>query len=367
MASPADRRGNGRRAVTLQAELSAGPGWFKRGLITDISDDGAFAKVPPTVGPGTRLTVRFTHPDVARVLTTKAVVARRVLPGAPSGEEPGLGLYFIEGLGDLGGERRSAARQKVDIRCHLDIGGAAVLCRMVDLSDTGGTVELDLGFKRIEGGQATPEGRAMTVGMRARTGVSLQLKFVDPVSGRPAVVRAVVARTPVQVGPGRPEYRFGVVFDKPMTSWRAGRRRSLGAAQPNQARISQSVDLDFLATQELQLRSLLRGVEWHGRHGGGYGRVVLAGPRRVLVAAEGSLPTETTTVRLVMLTPEDSSAPPMALHVEVAQASSTIIGGRQPGFVGIIRGFVDPRDELRYRHLVEWMTRRQASTTQRVG
>ncbi len=367
MSSPSDRRGNGRRAVTLQAELSAGPTWFKRGLLTDISDDGAFARVPPTIGPGTRLTVRFRHPDVERVITTKAVVARRVLPGAPNNEEPGLGLYFLEGLNNMGGERRTLARQKVDIRCHLDVSGAAVLCRLVDLSDGGGTIELDLGFKRIEGVQATPEGRAMTVGMRMRTGVSVDLKFVDPVSHRPVQMRAVVTRTPVQVGPGRPEYRFGVNFDRPMTSWRAGKRRSLGASQPNQARISQAVDLDFLATQELELRSLLRGVEWHGRHGGGYGRVVLAGPRRLLIAAEGSLPAETTTVRVVMLTPEDSSAPPMALHVEVAQASATIIGGRQPGFVGLIRGFVDPRGELRYRHLVEWMTNRQVGESQRVG
>jgi hypothetical protein len=365
--SPADRRGNGRRAVALQAELSAGPGWFKRGLITDISDDGAFAQVPPTVGPGTRLTVRFSHPDVARMITTKAVVARRIMPGAPSGEEPGLGLYFLEGLNTMGGERRTGARQKVDIRCHLEIAGAGVLCRMVDLADTGGTMELDLGFKRIEGANATPEGRAMTVGMKVRSGVAVKLKFVDPVTQRPAVLTGVVARNPVPLGPGRPEYRFGISFDKPMTSWRAGRRRSLSAPSPNQARISQSVDLDFLATQELELRSLLRGVEWHGRHGGGYGRVVLAGPRRLLVAVEGTLPTETTTVRVVMLTPEDSNASPMALHVEVAQSSQTIVGGRDPGFVGVIRGFVDPRDELRYRHLVEWMVKRQTGSTQRVG
>lgn len=368
MSAPSDRRGNGRRAVTLQAELSAGPTWFKRGVLTDISDDGAFARVPPTVGPGTRLTVRFSHPDVARMITTKAVVARRVLPGAPGDEEPGLGLYFVEGLGSLGGERRTTARRKTDLRCHLEVSGAAVLCRFVDFSDAGATVELDLGFKRIEGRSATPEGRAMTVGMRLRSGVSVGLQFVDPISDRPVIMRAVVTRNPVPVGPGRPEYRFGVSFDQPMTSWRAGRRRSLGAKAPvNRARVSQAVDLDFLATQELQLRSLLRGVEWHGRHGGGYGRVVLAGPRKVLVASEGVLPGEQTTIRLVMQTPDDSSAPPMALHVEVLQSSDAIVGGRQPGFVGAIRGFVDPRDELRWRHLVEWMTKREARRTQNVG
>lgn len=323
--------------------------------------------MPPTVGPGTRLTVRFRHPEVERVVTTRAVVARRVLPGAPDGEEPGLGLYFVQGLDDLGGERREGARQKVDLRCHLQVGDASVLCRLVDLSDTGGTIELDLGFKRIEGGHVTPEGRAMAVGMRMRTGAALELKFEDPLTRRTAAIQAVVARTPVQVGPGRPEYRFGVRFDRPMTSWRAGRRRSLGARAPNQATISQAVDLDFLATQELELRSLLRGVEWHGRHGGGYGRVVLAGPRRLLIASEGSLPTETTTIRVVMLTPEDSSAPPMALHVEVAQASATIVAGREPGFVGVIRGFIDPRDELRYRQLVDWMASRQRSEAQAAG
>ena len=117
-------------------------------------------------------------------------------------------------------------------------------------------------------------------------------------------------------------------------------------------------DLDLLATRELAMRSLLRGVEWTGRHGSGYGRLVLAGKRKMLVQSSDLLPARGSTLRLTMLTPDDSSCPPLRVHMVVEAAGEELVAGREPGFVASVRSFVDPRDEPRYAQLVDWLTSR---------
>ena len=351
-----DRRRNKRSACHIQAEFQAGPGFsFKRPII-DISEDGAFGLVQPSLQPGERVTLRFRHPWTDRLVQTRAVVARRVLPGSEEGP-PGLGLYFVQGLTELGGERRSGDRTPVDTPARIAVGQTVLNCRLVQVGGTGAAVELDLGLKRQDGGTvpSTTSRKVLEVMHRLRSGTKVQFAFRDPSSYKVIRTAAVIARTPTPVGDGRPEYHLGLRFEVDISSTLGG--GSADAPPHRSVSVTRAGDLDQAATRELQMRSLLRSAEWSDQDGGfGEGRLVLAGPWKVLVACRGDYPAIGQGVNVILQTPTDSNAPPLGMYLTVTRSGGALVAGSEPGFVGTITGFVTPEDEERYNTLVGWLT-----------
>ncbi len=187
-----ERRRHRRDPCLIPAEIRAGAAFMQRRPLIDISEDGAFALVPPVLALGTRAMVRFQHPRVERVVTTRAVVARRVEESATC-ETPGLGLFFLESLSALGAERRHDGRLPSDIPVRVSIESHEVSCRLVDLSDWGGALGIDLGLKRLgePGGGAR---RVLPFVHLLRTGRRVLLRFVPPGSGRLVHMSAAIAR-----------------------------------------------------------------------------------------------------------------------------------------------------------------------------
>ena len=148
MKAPGDRRRHERFPCAIQAEVRSGAAFAQERPLLDISEDGAFSLVSPTLAPGTRATLRFRHPHVSRIVTTRAVVARRV-PLSPGieGARAGLGFYLLQGLSELGAERRVEERHRVDLPAMLSQDDKKAAVRIVDLSEWGAALQIDLGLK----------------------------------------------------------------------------------------------------------------------------------------------------------------------------------------------------------------------------
>jgi hypothetical protein len=352
-----DRRRHVRNSCRIRAEFRAGPGFAWQRPIVDISEDGAFGLVQPALRPGAKATIRFHHPWASRIVQTRAVVARRVMADSPEGA-PGLGFYFLQGLSELGAERRGTERATVNTPVRMALDRTLLDGRIIELSGLGATLELDLGLKRLsqEGSVPGVARRVMGITHLLRTGTVVQLAFRDPATFQPIRTRAVIARTPSPVADGRPDYRIGVRFEMDITALLVPPdapvpppRKALG--------VSRAGNLDQAATQELQMRSLLRQVDWSTAEGHyGTGRLVLAGPRKVLVACRSEPPPVGTEATVVLQTPDDSSAPPLGLYVQVARSGGLLVAGAEAGFVGGILGFFCSSDEQRYQALVSWLT-----------
>lgn len=352
-----DRRRHDRTSCRIQAEFRAGAGFSFQRPIIDISEDGVFGLVQPNLHPGARATLRFRHPWANRVVQTRAVVARRVLQGDDGGT-PGLGFYLLQNLSELGAERRCAERVETDTPARMSVDGTVLSCRLVDLTGQGARVELDLGLKREDGAKVQPgmAQRVLQIAHLLRSGTVVQLAFREPTTYQVLRTRAVIARTPTPVAEGRPEYWIGLRFEVDISSLLGPARSDKGPKRP-QVAVTHAGDLDSRATRELNMRSLLRSVDWSNAEGDyGTGRLVLAGPRKVLVACQLPVPQAGSEVSVILQTPEDSSAPPLGLDVLVARSDSHLVAGSEPGFVGSIKGFFSPFDESRFKTLVSWLT-----------
>ncbi len=351
-----DRRRNPRSPVRLRVEIHAGAAYSHTAAVADLSDDGMFVLAPPTLSPGSRATIRFTHPTAGRVVTTRAVVARREGAAGPS-DRRGLGLYLVESLASLCSDRRSEERSRATIPARIRVGNMEVAARIVDISDWGAAIDIDLGLKRVPGsGVGGGARRVVPFAHLLREGQALDLGFHHPATRQPVQVGAVLARNsrPVE---GRPEYRLGLRFDESLTSLMGLATRSAPPPlRQDNPRITGAADLDRMATRELNMRSLLRAVEWDCEDGAsGDGRVVLAGPRKILVATMYDPPPAGQAATIMLQTHDDSSCPPLPIAVEIKQSGRALAAGREPGFVAHVTGFYCEADEQRYAGLVQWL------------
>ena len=92
---------NRRRHPRQQSLISAHVRYGKRiyeGTIVDISEDGCFVATAAPIERDTAIQLRFRHPRTEEMVKSRAVVARRVRPGAG---RLGLGLRLIDTLGRL--------------------------------------------------------------------------------------------------------------------------------------------------------------------------------------------------------------------------------------------------------------------------
>ena len=338
----------------MRAEIHAGAAFSQVVPISDFSEDGLFARVAPVLSPGTRATIRFMHPDAGRIVTTRAVVARRQGMGECR-DRQGIGFYLMESLTELGGERRSGDRSRATIPARIRVGNMEVGARIVDISDWGAALDIDLGLKSAPEGSGGPR-RVVPFAHLLRAGQPLSLGFHHPATRLPVQVEAVLARNPTPVE-GRCDYRLGIRFNLALTAMMGVQTRA--AAPPirtDATRITGAANLDRMATQELNMRSLLRAVDWDAEDGTyGDGRVVLAGKDRLLVATMYDPPAKGVTATVTLQTQEDSSLPPLPIQVEVAQSGANLVAGREPGFIAKIRTFYSDADAQRYESLVSWI------------
>lgn len=347
----------------IQAEFRCGPGFHQERPIVDVSEDGIFALVRPCLAPGTRATVRFRHPRVARIVTTGAVVARRVMPGCAEGP-PGIGFLLLEGLEALAADRRACERRAVDLPARLAVGGVTLPCRMVDLSRLGAALELDLGLKRADGRPMRAAGqgdarRVVEVVHLLRSGSEAFLTFQEPTTFQHLRVAGRIARTPA-ASASAALHRMGLHFEVDLDL--LTRPAPVAPCRPHPVSITGAVDLDRAATVELEMRSLLRRVDWSTGEGHfGSGRLVLAGRDRVLVSCTGEVPPQGADVTVVLQTPEDSSAPPVGMTALVLRAGPRLVAGGEAGFVGRVTGFFSGSDEHRYQGLVSWLAGKGAA------
>ncbi len=291
------------------------------------------------------------------MVTTRAVVARRVMPGTQEGPT-GLGLYFLDGLSTLASERRNTGRANTNLAARLYIDRHEIGARIADISDWGASIDVDLGLKTL-GASSSAVRRVAPFAHLLRPGHRIRLKFPHPYNGQRVLVGAVIARTPQPLPGERVEYRMGIRFDMSMSTIVD---RAAAAPRPHVAtervRITGAAEVDHLATRELHMRSLLRAIDWSAQDGtDGEARLVLAGPRRLLVATRYDPPAEGQSCTLTMQTPEESSCPPLAIECRVARSSTTLVTGREPGFVAEIVSFYSPGDEQRYSGLVSWLVK----------
>jgi len=351
-----DRRRNNRAPCRIRAEIHAGAAFSQVVPLTNISEDGFFAAAPPVLSPGTRATARFMHPSAGRLVTTRAVVARREGMGE-SRSQGGMGFYLTESLTALGGERRSEERSRATLPARIRVGNMEVAARIVDVSDWGGRPphrsrpQAGAGRRR----RSRPSSRAVRPPPARRT--APEPGFHHPGTRRPIQVEAVLARNPKPVA-GRPEYELGIRFNTSLTTLMGV--QSAGSAptvRTDRTRITGAANLDRMATMELNMRSLLRSVEWDAEDGsGGEGRVVLAGKDRLLVATLYDPPPAGQVATVTLQTHEDSSSPPLPIQVEIMRSGASLVGGREPGFVAKVRSFYSDADAHRFEGLVSWLS-----------
>jgi hypothetical protein len=242
---------------------------------------------------------------------------------------------------------------------RIAIDQTVLNCRVVELSGLGASLELDLGLKRSDGQPVRPgtARRVLKIAHLLRAGTAVHLAFREPESFQVLRTQGVIARTPTPAGKAGAEYRIGIRFEVDISSLLLPADQPAPPPRPNVA-VTRAGDLDQAATRELHMRSLLRAVDWSNAEGDcGTGRLVLAGARKVLVACRGGTPPTGTEASVILQTPEDSSAPPLGMYVQVMRSGGVLVAGSEPGFVGTISGFFSDSDEQRYQTLVSWLTR----------
>lgn len=321
-----ERRRNQRVACRIPVKMRAGS-FVGRGVITNLSEDGLFIEISSSLPAGMQAAVRFKHPDHGRTLTTTGIVARHVRGG--NGRSGGLGLYLPEPLSSHTKERRTVPRESVDFGVELKLDGHVSFCRAVDLSRDGIGLKMqtDVRLARL-----------------LRPGTRVELRYRDPATGEVRRRDVVVARNI--------RARLGVAFaDSPVAATIDGSRLTSSGVW--------SLDemVGTRASQELEMRALLRQVVWRSPQHHGTGRLAVAGPDNLVVRCHQAVPAERTRVGVTLRPTGESAATCVNLQLAVTGSGHGYIAGSEPGFEGRIVRFADPRSESRYERLVQWMRR----------
>lgn len=335
---PNDRRKHPRSPSRIRVQVRSGS-FAARGWITDFSEDGLFVEVDSNLAPGTTVSLRFEHPRLARMVTTRGLVAgRRRDAGAT-----GLQVFLKEPLSSHGSDRRREPRTPVDLPVEVRVGSEVVVCKAFDLSAHGAGLEIDLNLSGTVPRRPGVSRAAPSLARRLRPGARLILRYRNPDSTKVETQEVVVARNIVAAGTG---CRLGVSF------------RPLPVGAPTEVErtgvtITGGMDLDVVTTMELEMRALLRGVSWTSTGAlSGAGRLVLAGPKKLLVACHGEVPLMRS---IVVVGLETLTGEPLGIHTEVIRSESGLVGGVEPGFIGQVNSFSNDGSANRYRKLVRWL------------
>ncbi len=108
------------------------------------------------------------------------------------------------------------------------------------------------------------------------------------------------------------------------------------------------------------MQALLRGVSWTSSDElTGAGRLLLAGPKKLLVACRGEVPLMRSTVVVDL---ETRSGEPLGIHAEVIRSERGLVGGMEPGFIAQVQAFSNDGSAHQYRKLVRWLSNGRTAT-----
>ena len=333
-----NRRKHPRSPCRIPAQVRSGS-FAARGQITDFSEDGLFIEVDSNLAPGSTVSLRFEHPRLGRMVTTRGLVAaRRRTP-----REAGLQVFLKEPLSSHGSDRRREPRVPVDLPVEVKVGSEVVVCKAFDLSAHGAGLEFDLNLSGSAPRRVGKTRPAPSLARSLRPGSRLVLRYRNPDSSKVETQEVVVARNIIAAGTG---CRLGVSF------------RPLPVGAPaevprSNVAITGGMDLDVVTTMELEMRALLRGVSCTSSNQlSGAGRLVLAGPKKLLVACHGEVPLMRS---IVVVGLETLSGEPLGIHTEVIRSEIGLVGGTEPGFIGVVNAFSNDGSAQKYRKLVRWL------------
>ncbi len=292
----------------------------------------------PSLRLGQRATLHFDPPGAAGRVASRGIVARTATEARGSA---GVGFFLVDSVSAAPvtpAERRDSERHATDLKAELEVGGRKQFVRIENLGIAGACL-------------------ASRVRMApARVG---RLRFQHPVTGAIATARVFAAWRGVAV-PGSPGwFRQGFRLIDSLAALAHEPARG-SAALPRSDVVLPTSDrtMDDVATRELVMRKLLRGVVYRDEEGRTRrGRLVLASKKTALVAGPRP-PSVGATVQMALETPEGSGIPPLRFLGHVVRSGPRLVAGSEPGCVVSLRLFPDRGDAERWGELVAWLVQR---------